>query len=241
MTSLCLRRFSQLHGLPPAPCREQRAEQGRGEERLGQHHLTFASGQAHTMNLPCGQRVREPHCQPVGGSTEKPCHSQDCPQRPGPETRWGMPGPHSLERSTGSTLQSQFSGKKLRTMTSSSSIRSSSCSTSWAGDSGDGGEEGSPSQASPPISRLPWAAHLGRGPPGSWSGSCGGPRQTCNRTRRARGRPAGAHGLPAAHRCAPWAASSSRPDSSAWCLEKNTGPLPGQGRLGRWEGLKPLP
>lgn len=51
---------------------------------------------------------------------------------------WGTPGPHCLDRSTRSTLQSQFSGKKLRTRMSSSSISSSSCSTSWAGDSGEG-------------------------------------------------------------------------------------------------------
>lgn len=99
-----------------------------------------------------------------------------------------------------------------------------------------------PSQASPPIHpSASAAAHLGRGPPGSWSGSCGGPQQTCNRTRRAPGRPAEARGLPSAHRCVPWAAWSSHPGSSAWCLERNTGPLPGQRRLSKWQGLKPRP
>lgn len=170
-------------------------------------------------------------------------HSLVTLPRPSPEARSGMPGPHSLELSTGSTLQSQFSGKEVRTRMSSSSIKSSSCSMLWlSGGSGEGIEEGMCCplrRHRPSLPQLHLAAHFGQGVPGSWSGSCEGPQQTCNRTRRAHGRPAEAHGQPAAHRYASWAASSSRLGSSAWHLEKNTGPLLGQGRLGRWEGLKP--
>lgn len=89
--------------------------------------------------------------------------------------------------------------------------------------------------------RLRLAAHPGRGPPGSCCGSCEAPLQTCSRTGRAPGRPAATRGPPAAHRCEPWAASSAHPGSSAWSLEKRTGPLPGPGRRGRCEGQKSPP
>lgn len=55
--------------LPPSPrTGSRRLSRVTGNEKMsGQCHLTFAFGQAHTMNLPCGQRVREPHSQPVEG------------------------------------------------------------------------------------------------------------------------------------------------------------------------------
>lgn len=54
---------------PPSPrTGSRRLSRVTGNEKMsGQCHLTFAFGQAHTMNLPCGQRVREPHSQPVEG------------------------------------------------------------------------------------------------------------------------------------------------------------------------------
>lgn len=63
-------RSSQVHGLHPMLGAEREAEsRGREESslRCGQGYLTFAFGQAHAMNLPCGQRIREEQCQPVVG------------------------------------------------------------------------------------------------------------------------------------------------------------------------------
>lgn len=106
-------RSSQVHGLHPMLGAECEAEsRGREESslRCGQGYLTFASGQAHAMNLPCGQRVREQQCQPVVGIQRSHVTARDSPQNQ-PRGLISIPGPHSLERSTGSTLQSQFSGK----------------------------------------------------------------------------------------------------------------------------------
>ena len=110
------------------------------------------------------------------------------------------------------------------------------------GDTVEGGEEGAilTLQGPRPVPRPHPAPHLGPGPPGPWSGpSCAGFRQTGSRTGRALGRPAAAPGPPAAHRCAPWAAASARPGSSAWLRGRCTGPLQDQVRLSEGHASSP--
>lgn len=196
----------------------------------GQCHLTFAFGQAHTMNLPCGQRVREPHSQPVEGkcrvTLSPPGLSPDPVQRQDRArqalTVWSGP---QVPLSRSSSLGRSCARECHLHLSDPPPAARPGLGTAGT----DGRTVRRESFALSGISTHPSAsaaAHLGRGPPGSWSGSCGGPQQTCNRTRRAPGRPAEARGLPAARRCVPWAAWSSHPGSSAWCLERNTGPLP---------------
>ena len=110
------------------------------------------------------------------------------------------------------------------------------------GDTVEGSEQGAilTLQGPRPVPRPHPAPHLGPGPPGPWSGpSCAGFRQTGSRTGRALGRPAAAPGPPAAHRCAPWAAASARPGSSAWLRGRCTGPLQDQVRLSEGHASSP--
>lgn len=170
-----------------------------------------------------------------GGKGEKPRHTLGWPQtQPRAKARPTTP-PHWRKRSTFSTLQSQLSGKKLRTGMSSSSIRSSSRRASRAGGpQWEGMKRGTilPFQRLLPVPQPHPEPHLGQGPPGPWSGtSCAGPQQTGSRIGRAPGRPAAAPEPPAARRSVSWAASSAHPGSSAWLLGKHTGPLQGQVRV----------
>lgn len=132
-----------LHPLPYSKRKGLRMEpgsrgdgEGRLEARVGPPDLCFWTGSRH--GSPTWSESQEASGAICGGKGEKPCHSPGWPHmlpraKAGPTTC-----PHWRKRSTVANLQSQFSGKKLRTRMSSSSISSSSCRSSRAGDHGGG-------------------------------------------------------------------------------------------------------
>lgn len=223
---------------PHAGGRGQSRVKGKGREQpevwAGLPHLCFWTGSRHES--PMWSESQGATVSACSGNSEKPCHrtgqspepAQRPHQHPRPSQFGAVHGLHSPEP----VLREVAAHKDVIFIDQLFFLQHF---LGWG--RGTGVRGGLDLSGTTTVPQLHLAAHLGQSPPGFWFGSCAGPQQTGNRTRRAPGSWPAAPGLPAAHRCAPWATVSARPGSSAWPLGKHTGPL--EARRG-WAGAKGL-